>query len=98
MCDRWWLRDQRPPGLCDNRFEYLYTFGIAEPATGNDLSLMLPSVSTHAMNVFLRGLSNQLTPDVYAVLALDGAGWHVADALQEPDNVTLVKRPPVRPN
>ena len=97
VCHRWWLRGQRPPGLHDNRFEYAYIFAAVEPATGNDFCLVLPSVSTHAMSVFLRGFSEQLAPDVHAVLVLDGAGWHIADALQVPDNVTLVKLPPYAP-
>ena len=97
VCHRWWLRGQRPPGLHDNRFEHVYIFAAVEPATGNDFCLVLPSVSTDAMSVFLRGFSEQLAPDVHAVLVLDGAGWHVAAALQVPDNVTLVKLPPYTP-
>ena len=31
------------------------------------------------------------------MLVLDGAGLHVADALQVPDNITLVKLPPYAP-
>ena len=58
---------------------------------------MLPSVSTHAMSVFLSGFSEQLAPDVHPALVVDGAGWHIANALQVPDNVTLVKLPPYAP-
>ena len=97
VCHRWWLRGQRPPGLHDNRFEYAYIFAAVEPATGNDFCLVLPSVSTHAMSLFLRGFSEQLAPDVHAALVLDGAGWHVANALQVPDNITLVQPPPYAP-
>ncbi len=97
VCHRWWLRGQRSPGLHDNRFQYAYIFAAVEPATGNDFCLVQPSVSTHAMSVFLRGFSDRLAPDVHAVLVLDGAGWHVADALQVPDNITLVKLPPYAP-
>jgi hypothetical protein len=96
VCHRWWLRGQRPPGLHDNRFEYAYIFAAVEPATGNDFCLVLPSVSTHAMSVFLNGFSEQLAPDIQAVMVLDGAGWHIAGALQVPDNITLVKRHPTR--
>ena len=81
-------------GVHDNRFEYAYIFAGVEPVTGNDFCLMLPSVSTAAMDVFLRGLFEQLAPDVHAALVLDGAEWHVAAALQVSDNVTLVKLPP----
>ena len=49
------------------------------------------------MSVFLRGFSVQLAPDVYEMLALDVAGWHVAAALQVPDDISLVKLPPYAP-
>ena len=97
MCHRWWLYGQRPPGLQDNRFGYAYIFAAVEPAIGNDSRLVLPSVSPQAMSVFLRGFSGQLAPDVHSVLVLDGAGWHVASALQIADNITLVKLPPYAP-
>ncbi len=46
------------------------------------------------MGVLLRGFSEQLAPDVHAALMIDGAGWHIAGALQVPNNITLVKLPP----
>ena len=45
------------------------------------------------MSVFLSGFSERLAPDVHAVLVVDGGGWHIADALQVPDNVTFLKLP-----
>ena len=46
------------------------------------------------MSVFLHGFSKQLAPDVHAVMVVDGAGWHIAAAMQVRDKVTLVKLPP----
>ena len=97
VCHRWWLRGRRPPGLHDRRFDYAYIFAAVEPATSRNFCLVLPSVSKRAMSVFLRGFSNQLAPDVHAALVIDGAGWHIANALRVPDNVTLVKLPSYAP-
>ena len=42
---RWWLRGQRPPGLCDKRFASAYLFAAVEPATGAEVALVLPTIS-----------------------------------------------------
>ena len=97
VCHRWWLRGHRPPGLADKRFRYPSIFAAVEPATGADFCLVLPTVSTAAMRVFLQGLSASLAPDTHAVLVLDGAGWHGSRALVVPGNITLVPLPPYSP-
>ena len=67
------------------------------PATGQGFALVLPEVSTIAMQAFLDGFSKTLAADEHAVMAVDQAGWHVAGALVVPDNVTLVLLPPYSP-
>ena len=96
-CHAWWLRGLRPPGLTDKRFSFAYVFAAVEPATGADFCLVLPEVSTTAMQVFLDGFAAQLAPDVHAALVLDGAGWHASKALCVPDNVSLIPLPPYAP-
>jgi transposase len=94
---RWWTRGQRPAGLCDKRFASAYLFAAVEPATGAEVALVLPTVSTAAMSRFLAELSATLAVDVHAVLVLDQAGWHGSRALVIPDNITLVPLPPYSP-
>ncbi len=96
-CHRWWLKGQRPPGLCDRRFTWTYIFAAVEPATGASTALVLPEVSTEAMSVFLDRFAAERAPDEHAVLVLDQAGWHGAHALRVPDNLTLVPLPPYAP-
>lgn len=67
------------------------------PATGEDFALVLPQVSTVAMNEFLTRFGAALAPDEHAALVLDGAGWHTATGLRVPDNVTLIRLPPYSP-
>lgn len=94
---RWYERGQRPPGLCDRRFTWAYIYSAVQPATGDDFTLVMPTVSTEAMSIFLEGLSASLPADVHAVLVLDQAGWHGANALRIPANLTLVPLPPYSP-
>jgi hypothetical protein len=97
VCRRWFTRGQRPPGLCDQRYTWAHLFAAVRPATGESFALVLPRVSTAAMQAFLDRFSAALAPDEHAAMAVDGAGWHVAHALRIPDNVTLVLLPPYSP-
>ena len=94
---RWWIRGERPPGLCDKRFASAYIFAAVRPATGEEFALVLPWVSTAAMTQFLAEFAAQLPPDTHAVLVLDQAGWHGARALVVPDTLTRVPLPPYSP-
>ncbi|WP_109156589.1 MULTISPECIES: IS630 family transposase [unclassified Azospirillum] len=94
---RWWERGQRPAGLCDKRFTSAYLYAAVCPASGADFALVMPTVSTTAMSLFLGGFSRSLEPDVQAVLVLDQAGWHGSRALVVPGNITLVPLPPYSP-
>lgn len=49
------------------------------------------------MTVHLRHLSEHLGADRHAVLIMDGAGWHVANDLVIPENVTPLLLPPYSP-
>jgi transposase len=97
LCRRWWARGRRPPGRCDGRFQWAYLFAAVEPATGADVALVLPEVSTAAMDVFLAELARAVPAGTHAVLVLDGAGWHVSEHLAVPPNLTLVHPPPYSP-
>ena len=94
---RWGTRGERPPGLCDPRFASADLVAAVEPATGAEVALVLPTVSTEAMSGFLAELSTRIAPDAPAVLVLDQAGWHGARALVVPPNITLVPLPPYSP-
>jgi transposase len=94
---RWWLRGERPRGLCDRRFEWAYIYGAVRPATGESFALVLPEVSTETMSLFLGQFAATLAPHAQAVVVLDQAGWHGARHLRVPENLTLVPLPPCSP-
>jgi len=97
VCHRWWTRGRRPPGLCDQRYTWVHLFGAVRPADGERFALVMPVVSTEAMRLFLDRFSRRLATDEHAVMVLDRAGWHGANALCVPENVTLAPLPTYSP-
>jgi hypothetical protein len=97
VCHRWFTRGERPPGRADNRFTFAYIFAAAEPGTDNAFALVLPEVSTVAMQRFLDAFARTIAPDEHVAMVLDQAGWHGAKALKIPENITLVPLPAYAP-
>lgn len=93
----WYLKGQRPTGPCDQGFDWTYLFAVVEPATGAAFALVLPTVSTAAMTLFLDQFAQTLEPDDHVVMVLDGAGWHGSKGLVVPPNLTLLPLPPYSP-
>ena len=91
------MKGQRAPGPRQNGYQWAYIFTAVRPATGDDFTLVLPTVNAKVMDLFLARFAATLPQDVHAVLVLDGAGWHDQRALTVPDNLTLVPLPPYSP-
>ncbi len=49
------------------------------------------------MQLHLDEISAQLPQNVHAAMLADGAGWHIANALNIPKNITIIKIPPYSP-
>lgn len=59
--------------------------------------MVLPTVNTDTLQIFLDRFAQTLPEDVHALMVLDGAGWHAARALAVSPNITLVPPPPYSP-
>jgi hypothetical protein len=116
----WAKRGTRPRAPRDTRYQLAFAgslepvaftgslLGAVCPARGAAVGLVLPFVSTEAMNAHLAEISRNVAAFVgktiprmvlfpsspHAVLILDGAGWHGANALVVPDNLSLLTLPP----
>jgi transposase len=95
---RVWARTgSRPTAVRQTEYEWIYLWAAVEPMTGESIAMITPTVNTELMNTFLQGLSSVLASDEHAILPLDNAGWHVAQALVIPPNITLLHLPPYSP-
>lgn len=93
----WGETNSRPAAVRQTEYEWAYLFAAVNPLTGAGSALIAPTVNTHYMNRHLQFISPEAGPDVHVVLVLDPAGWHVARALEVPENMTLLHLPPYSP-
>jgi hypothetical protein len=93
---RWARKGERPIATVRPGYKNFYVYGAVCPATGEDVSLILPGVNTGLMNVFLRHMAEQLGGRE-CILVMDRAGWHVSKGLEVPPNIEIVLLPPYSP-
>ena len=54
---------------------------------------MLPKANADAMQLHLDEISRTVAPKAHAVVLMDRAGWHRADRLKLPKNLTIILLP-----
>jgi transposase len=95
---RVWARTgSRPTAVRQTQYQYLWVLCAACPVSGESVGLISPALNTQVINVFLDQMSRELKPDTHAVLIWDGAGFHRANELKVPANITLLQLPPYTP-
>ena len=57
----------------------------------------MPCVNTEAFTIHLASIAEQAGNDAHVILLLDQAGWHRANHVKCPDNITLLPLPPYSP-
>ena len=92
----WYERGLRPEGIIDHRYASAWLYAAVRPGTDEAFALVIPEVSAGAMQAFLDGFAATLPQAVHAALLLDGTGWHTADAITVPANVSLIFLPHLR--
>jgi transposase len=93
----WAETGSRPTAVKQTEYEWAYLFAAVNPVTGASSAMITPTANTQYMNAHLRFISQEAGPQTHVVLVLDQAGWHVAGALNIPDNITLLHLPPYSP-
>jgi DDE superfamily endonuclease len=76
--------------------EFTYAFAAASPHDGTLDTLILPEVSTRAMNIFLDEVADR-HPHEFILMIMDSAGWHKAKTLAIPENMRILYLPPYSP-
>jgi len=74
-----------------------WIIGAVCPLRDTGVALVMTRLDTAAMNLFLAELAQAVAPGAHAVVLMDKAGWHIADELVVPANVTPVFLPPYSP-
>jgi hypothetical protein len=98
LTDIWADQGSRPRAPRDQQYNSTSIFGAVWPARGVGAALLLPHVSTYAMNLHLAEISTQVAPAAHAAVTLDGAGWHQQGGrLKLPDNSSLLPLPRYSP-
>ena len=95
----WWPKGDRPRSSGRTRYEWLYVYGFARPATGQTFTVILPRVKVERMAEALAAFAAHADPHRRKVLVLvvDNTGWHTAKRLAVPPNVRLHFLPPCTP-
>jgi hypothetical protein len=95
----WWLKGCRPASSGRTKYEWLYVYAFARPATGDTFTTILPRVKVGRMEAALAAFATRADPDgeKLLVLVVDNAGWHRAKRLAVPANVRLHFLPPCTP-
>jgi len=95
----WGLKGCRPRSCGRTRYEWLYVYGFARPATGQSFTVILPRVKVERRAEALAAFAAHADPEGTKVLVLvvDNAGWHTAKRLAVPANVRLHFLPPCTP-
>lgn len=91
----WARRGRRPVAVVRPRYQWLWVYAFARPATGETWWLVLPRVNTAAMSVARAEFAAAVGagPEKRVVLALDQAGWHASKRVVVPEGVTLAFLP-----
>ena len=50
---QWWRRGERAPGTRQIGYQWAYIFSAVRPDTGDDVTLVMPSVNAKVMDLFL---------------------------------------------
>lgn len=97
MVRRWFQRGRRPRMVKDLRYRSAYIFGAVCPERDAGAALVLPRISVAGMNLLLGEIAAQVPERTHAVVLIDNAGWHIADSVVVPPNLTLAHLPPYSP-
>lgn len=93
----WALKGSRPRSVRQQQFESAYLYGAVCPATGATEAIIAPYASSEYMLEHLKLISEATEFGRYALIIMDGAGWHQQKLTEGFDNLSILKLPPYSP-
>jgi transposase len=92
----WFKRGERTEVNVKLGFKNFYLYSAVNVNTGQDFTLIAPSVNSDCMNVWLEQFNHFLNGE-QAILIMDRAGWHKSKDLNIPSNLKIIFLPPYSP-
>lgn len=93
----WAERGSRPRVTQQNGFLSGYIFGAVNPVSGARVGLVATCCDSYVMQLHINEISLRVAANVHVALVVDGAGWHRANTIALPVNVSLHFLPPYSP-
>ena len=93
----WAETGSRPLAVKQQQFEYAYLFGSVCVTNGASEAMVAPYVNKDIMRSHLQQISDRTPIDRYALVIMDGAGWHTEDIASVFNNLSIIKLPPYSP-
>jgi transposase len=93
----WAQKGTRPRVIRQRQFLSTYIFGAVCPDRDEGCALILPECNTGMMQIHLDQISEHVREGYHAILLMDRASWHTTEALNIPNNITLMPLPPYSP-
>ena len=89
----WAPTGSRPRKVKQQQFISTYIYGAVCAQTGDSFALVMPYTDTYTMQFYLSELSKHIKNGKHVALVMDNAGWHVANELIIPANITIIPLP-----
>ncbi len=93
----WAEKGTRPRVVRQRQFLSTYIFGAVCPDRDVGCALILPECNSGMMQIHLDQISEHVQENYHAILLMDRASWHTTEALNIPENITLMSLPPYSP-
>lgn len=90
------LTGVKPVGPYQHRFIYRYCYSLVEPMQGDHFFVTAPHVNTLYFEYMLQEFSLH-EPEIFKIIFLDKAGYHLTKTLKIPENIRLVYLPSSNP-
>ena len=93
----WASKGTRPRVVRQRQFLNTYIFGACCPDKDKGRALILPECHTGMMQLHLDEISKNVEEGYHAIIMMDRASWHTTEALNIPENISLLPLPPYSP-
>ena len=93
----WAEKGTRPRVIRQKQFLSTYIFGAVCPDRDTGCALILPQCNSGMTQLHLEQISEHVRKGYHAIVLMDRASWHSAEALNIPENIHLMPLPPYSP-